>query len=160
MVLIQAGFCLSHIWRQPQTGKIAIFMNPVSLVLHAAWKFVLICFQPVPNIRLPAIINLEQIALFQNRIAAGKIILDCIRIDILIAVVPGGVAIQLCCCPAGNAKLLEPAVKHFLLAAGCLEKIQHMIAAIHRDTADIPLHGQNLLVGIIDESCIARILIQ
>ena len=74
--------------REPEPCAKAIFMDLVRRAAQSLREFLRVRRQPVAHGGLPAVVDLEYIALGENPGAAGEIGEDAFLVDILIAVVP------------------------------------------------------------------------
>ena len=74
--------------REPEPRAKALFMDPVRRAAQSLREFLRVRRQPVAHGGLPAVVDLEYIALGENPGAAGEIGEDAFLVDILIAVVP------------------------------------------------------------------------
>ena len=133
--------------------------------LHHAFQPVgeLLCirFQPVAHLGLPAIVDLEQVSWAKQAAAAGQILPDGILGDVLIAVVPTGIARQLLFGPGLDAHSLKPAVEHFGFAAlGKKEVEQSKAAAGMLHPGAVPLQRQQGFAAVVAEDGVARGLVQ
>ena len=136
-------------------------MNFLHHAFQPVGEFLCICFQPVAHLRLPAIIDLEQVSRAKQAAAAGQVLPDSVLGDVLIAVVPTGIACQLLFSPGLDAHSLKPAVEHLGLAAlGKKQVEQSKAAAGMLHPGAVPLQRQQGFAAVVAEDGVARGLVQ
>ncbi len=113
MFLEQVGLLFCRKWCQPYTCFESGRMDGVCLGFHSAGELPGIRIQPVSDIGFPAIINLKQVTRFKDRPASFQIILNCRFRDVLIPVVPAGIAIEFPSRKRLDSSSFHPAVKYF-----------------------------------------------
>ena len=124
-------------------------------------EFLCIRFQPVAHLRLPAIVDLEQVSRAKQAAAAGQVLPDGILGDVLIAVVPTGIACQFLLGPGLDAHSLKPAVEHCRLAALSKKQVeQGKAAAGMLHPGAVPLQRQQGFAAVVAEDGVARLLVQ
>lgn len=136
-------------------------MNFLHHAFQPVGEFLCICFQPVAHLRLPAIVDLEQVSRAKQAAAAGQILPDGILGDVLIAVVPTGIACQLLFSPGLDAHSLKPAVEHLGLAALGKKQVKEWeTAAGMLHPGAVTLQRQQGFAAVVAEDGVARLLVQ
>ena len=136
-------------------------MNFLHHAFQPVGEFLRIRFQPIPHLRLPAIVDLEQVSRAKQAAAAGHVLPDGVLGDVLIAVVPTGIACQLFLRPRAYAHRLKPAVEHLDLAAlgkKQLEEWETAAGMLHPGA--VPLQCQQGFAAVVAEDGVARGLVQ
>jgi len=134
-------------------------------LLHHAFQpmgeFLCIRFQPVTHLRLPAVVDLKQVSRAKQAAASGQVLPDGILGDVLIAVVPAGIASQLLFSSRTDAHSPKPTVKHFGLAAlGKKQVEQSNAAAGMLHPGAVPLQRQQGFAAVVPEDGVARGFVQ
>ena len=134
-------------------------------LLHHAFQpvgeFLRIRVQPVTHLRLPAIVDLKQVSRAKQAAASGQVLPDGVLGNVLIAVVPTGIACQLLLRPGLDAHGPKPTVKHFGLAAlGKKQVEQSKAAAGMLHPGAVPLQRQQGFAAVVAEDGVARCLVQ
>ena len=151
----------AHKGCKPEPGLKARGVDFLHHAFQPVGEFLCIRFQPVAHLRLPAIIDLEQVSRAKQAAAAGQVLPDGVLGDFLIAVVPAGIACQLLLCPGLDAHSLKPAVEHLGLAAlGKKQVEQGKAAAGMLHPGAVPLQCQQGFATVVAEDGVARGLVQ
>lgn len=118
-------------------------------------------FQPVAHLRLPAVVDLKQVSRAKQAAASGQVLPDGVLGDVLIAVVPAGIASQLLFSSRTDAHSPKPTVKHFGLAAlGKKQVEQGNAAAGMLHPGAVTLQRQQGFAAVVAEDGVARGLVQ
>ena len=151
----------AHKGCKPEPGLKSGGVNFLHHAFQPVGEFLHIRFQPVTHLGLPAIVDLEQVSRAKQTAAAGQVLPDGILGDVLIAVVPTGIACQLLFSPGLDAHGLKPAVEHFGLAAcGKKEVEQSKAAAGILHPGAVPLQRQQGFAAVVPEDGVARGFVQ
>ena len=136
-------------------------MNFLHHAFQPVGEFLCICFQPVAHLRLPAIIDLEQVSRAKQAATSGQILPDGILGDVLIAVVPTGIACQFLFSPGLDAHGMKPAVEHLSLAALGKKQVKEWeTAAGMLHPGAVTLQRQQGFAAVVAEDGVARGLVQ
>ena len=136
-------------------------MNFLHHAFQPVGEFLCICFQPVAHLRLPAVIDLKQVSRAKQAATSGQILPDGILGDVLIAVVPTGIACQLLFRPRAYAHSLKPAVEYFRLAALGKKQVKEWeTAAGMLYPGAVTLQRQQGFAAVVAEDGVARLLVQ
>ena len=136
-------------------------MNFLHHAFQPVGEFLCICFQPVAHLGLPAIVDLEQVSQTKQAATSGQVLPDGILGDVLIAVVPTGIACQLLFSPGLDAHSLKPAAEHLGLAALGKKQVKEWeTAAGMLHPGAIPLQRQQGFAAVVPEDGVARGFVQ
>ena len=152
---------LADEWRKPKARPKPIPMAFLRKAPQALRKLGGIRFQPVPHRRFPAIVDLEEAALGQHLPVPLQILTDRSIADVLVTVIPAGIAGQPGGLPGPAAHGGEPGVKHLPFPALGKEQIKGVKpAAVVPDPGTVPADGQLFRGTVIGKNGVARRLIQ
>ena len=160
MLFVDFRALLAHKGGQPQPGLQPPAVDILRDGFQTVGEFAPVGAKPVAHIGLPAVVNLKQVAAFQQPGAAFQVGEDAALVNVLVAVIPAGVTGQLFRSPGLYAHGGKPAVKDLILSAFRVKQVKGVKLPAAAQPRAVPADAEQPGPGVILKKGVARPLVQ